>query len=250
MVNKPAGVSMATSSRSGSAEEAVRRLLAACGGGGEETSSAPRPPPRRRDERRRPPREETMRRTGRSPARSSSGRRRRPTARSSGAHPRAGPRPDRASARAGSEGRAEDARRKGREAVGHGLRDAEALPLARRPTALTRDGKDAPDPRPPLREGAPDRGRRLLRRGDALARSAGPGTRARRSSASRAPSSMPRRIVIEEMGIDASAPLPGDFEESSCFPRSRGGSPRDVTMRGGEEELLRRVNERSPIFTS
>ncbi len=31
VVNKPAGVSMATSSRSGSAEEAVRRLLAACG---------------------------------------------------------------------------------------------------------------------------------------------------------------------------------------------------------------------------
>ena len=190
-VDKPSGVSMATSARAGVADAAVRRLLAACG----EEARDPLPLLVHRldvgtsgvvllaKNRRRAP--------GAVPG-SAAEDRAEDLPRPRVGPPGSGPRPESNCplARDPKDGR-KMTRRKGRQAVRHELRDAAPLHRPRGPAPLSRDGAYAPDPRPPRRERAPDRGRRLLRRRDALA--GGPGRRrsARRSGASRALSSTP-----------------------------------------------------------
>ncbi len=80
-------------------------------------------------------------------------------------------------------------------------------------------------------KGHPDRGRRLLRRREPVARRARPRGSARRSRGSRAPCSTPQRIEIPEMGIDVDGPAARGLRGDSCFPRAAQVRSHELTYR-------------------
>ena len=116
------------------------------------------------------------------------------------------------------------------KAVRYALRDAQEVFVSRRSRASSRDRAHASDPRPPVGEGAPRRGRRLLRRRQPLARGTRPPA-PRGAQRDRAPPAP--RPTHRDYGnkYRRHGPAARGLRGNSCFPRAAAACSHELTYR-------------------